>query len=80
MTVHSYLYNTDGCDPECCTNVYIAGCRFNTNDDCIAVKAGRDADGHRVGVPSTNIVVERCKFARPVGRHHDRQRDVRRRA
>jgi polygalacturonase len=63
VTVHSYLYNTDGCDPECCTNVYIAGCRFNTNDDCIAVKAGRDADGHRVGVPSTNIVVERCKFA-----------------
>ena len=63
VTVHSYLYNTDGIDPEACTNVYISGCRFNTNDDCIAIKAGRDADGHRVGVPSTNIVVERCKFA-----------------
>jgi polygalacturonase len=63
VTVHSYLYNTDGVDPECCTNVHISGCRFNTNDDCVAVKAGRDADGHRVGVPSTNILVERCKFA-----------------
>ena len=63
VTVHSYLYNTDGCDPECCTNVYIGRCRFDTNDDCVAIKSGRDADGHRVGVPSTNIVVERCEFA-----------------
>lgn len=63
VTVHSFLHNTDGVDPECSANVYIAGCRFNTNDDCIAVKAGRDADGHRVGVPSKNILVERCKFA-----------------
>lgn len=63
VTVHSYLYNTDGIDPEACGGVYIAGCRFNTNDDCIAIKAGRDADGHRVNVPSTNIVVERCKFS-----------------
>jgi polygalacturonase len=63
VTVHSTLYNTDGCDPECCTDVHIIGCRFDTNDDCVAVKAGRDSDGHRVGVPSTNIVVERCKFA-----------------
>jgi len=63
VTVHSFLFNTDGCDPECCTDVLIAGCRFNTNDDCVAVKAGRDEDGHRVGVPSTNIVVEGCKFA-----------------
>ncbi|MFL6122527.1 glycoside hydrolase family 28 protein [Actinophytocola sp.] len=63
VTVHSYLYNTDGCDPECCTNVHIADCRFDTNDDCVSIKSGRDADGHRVGVPSTNIVVERCKFA-----------------
>jgi polygalacturonase len=63
VTVHSYLYNTDGVDPECSTNVHITGCRFDTNDDCVAIKAGRDADGHRVGVPSTNILVEHCKFA-----------------
>jgi polygalacturonase len=63
VTVHSFLHNTDGCDPECCTDVHISGCRFDTNDDCVAVKAGRDEDGHRVGVASTNIVVERCKFA-----------------
>ncbi|HEV2781595.1 MAG TPA: glycoside hydrolase family 28 protein [Actinophytocola sp.] len=60
ITVASTLFNTDGCDPECCANVLIAGCRFNTNDDCVAVKAGRDEDGHRVGVPSQNILVEDC--------------------
>jgi polygalacturonase len=63
VTVHSFLYNTDGCDPEASSYVHISGCRFDTNDDCIAIKAGRDEDGHRIGVPSANIVVERCKFA-----------------
>lgn len=63
VTVHSTLYNTDGCDPEACTDVHVSGCRFDTNDDCIAVKAGRDDDGRRVGIPSTNIVVEGCRFA-----------------
>jgi polygalacturonase len=63
VTVHSFLFNTDGCDPECCSNVLITGCRFNTNDDCIAVKAGRDDDGHRVGVPSQNILVTDCLFS-----------------
>ena len=63
ITVVSTLYNTDGCDPEASRDVHISGCRFNTNDDCIAIKSGRDEDGHRVGVPSANIVVENCKFA-----------------
>jgi polygalacturonase len=33
--------NTDGCDPECCTNVLIKGCSFSNGDDCIAIKIGR---------------------------------------
>lgn len=63
VTVDSTLYNTDGCDPEASSYVHITGCRFNTNDDCIAVKAGRDEDGHRVGVPSENVVIQDCAFA-----------------
>jgi polygalacturonase len=63
VTVHSTLYNTDGCDPDSCSDVHVVGCRFDTNDDCVAVKSGRDEDGHRVGVPSERVVVERCKFA-----------------
>ncbi len=63
ITVESILYNTDGCDPEASRYVHISGCRFNTNDDCVAVKSGRDEDGLRVGVPSENIVVQDCSFS-----------------
>lgn len=52
--------NTDGCDPESCTDVLIKDCSFNTGDDCIAIKAGRNGDGRRVNVPSQNIVIQDC--------------------
>ncbi len=39
--------NNDGCDPECCNDVHIIGCTFDTGDDCIAIKSGRDVDAHR---------------------------------
>lgn len=52
----------DGVDPESCTDVHITGCQFDTGDDGIAIKSGRDIDGRRVGVPSQNIVIENCRF------------------
>lgn len=52
--------NTDGCDPESCSDVLIDSCEFNTGDDCIAIKSGRNADGRRVNVPSQNIVIRDC--------------------
>ena len=52
--------NTDGCDPESCSDVLIENCFFNTGDDCIAIKSGRNDDGRRVNVPSQNIVIEGC--------------------
>jgi polygalacturonase len=54
--------NNDGCDPESCTDVLIRNCQFNTGDDCIAIKSGRNNDGRRVNVPSENIVIQRCTF------------------
>ncbi|MHC3473032.1 glycoside hydrolase family 28 protein [Streptomyces sp. 7R007] len=63
VTVDSSLHNTDGCDPEACRDVHITDCSFDTNDDCVAVKSGRDEDGRRVGVPSENIVVQDCRFS-----------------
>ncbi|MFB7326212.1 glycoside hydrolase family 28 protein [Streptomyces sp. NPDC056190] len=57
------IANSDGCDPESCTDVHITGCRFHTEDDSIAVKSGRDEDGLRVGVPSRNIVIQNCVFS-----------------
>ena len=52
--------NTDGCDPESCTDVLIKDCSFSTGDDCIAIKSGRNADGRRMNTPSQNIVIQGC--------------------
>jgi len=52
--------NGDGCDPESCTNVLIENCFFDTGDDCIAIKSGRNADGRKWSVPSENIIVRNC--------------------
>ncbi len=54
--------NSDGCDPESCKNVVIEGCYFDTGDDCIAIKSGRNNDGRRVGVPTENVVIRNNKM------------------
>ncbi|MBF4466433.1 glycoside hydrolase family 28 protein [Flavobacterium sp. LC2016-12] len=62
VTVNSHGPNNDGCDPEYSQNIIIKNCTFNTGDDCIAIKSGRDADGRRVAIPSKNIIVQNCKM------------------
>lgn len=63
VTVESQGPNSDGCDPESCKNVLIKDCYFNTGDDCIAIKSGRNADGRRINVPSENIIIQGCTMA-----------------
>jgi polygalacturonase len=60
VNISSHGPNNDGCDPESSTNVLIDGCTFDTGDDCIAIKSGRNADGRRLHAPSENIVVQNC--------------------
>lgn len=54
--------NTDGCDPESCDGVLIEHNVFDTGDDCIAIKSGRNADGRRSHAPSQNIVIRDCRM------------------
>lgn len=54
--------NGDGCDPESCKNVLIENCFFDTGDDCIAIKSGRNNDGRKWKIPSENIIVRNCKM------------------
>ena len=54
--------NGDGCDPESCDGVLIENCFFNTGDDCIAIKSGRNNDGRLWGRPSENIIIRNCEM------------------
>ncbi|KAG6542444.1 hypothetical protein Mapa_016134 [Marchantia paleacea] len=49
--------NTDGIDPDSCTNVCIKDCFMSVGDDAIAIKSGWDEYGISYGKPSANIVV-----------------------
>ena len=60
MTVIGHGPNNDGCNPESCQDVLIRNCYFNTGDDCIAIKSGRNADGRRVNVATENVVIQNC--------------------
>ena len=63
VRVISHGPNNDGCNPESSKNVLIEDSYFDTGDDCIAIKSGRNEDGRRIGVPSENIVVRNCVMA-----------------
>ena len=67
ITVKGTGPNTDGLNPDSCSNVLIEQCTFDTGDDCITLKSGRDRDGRRVGKPTENVVVRNITFARGHG-------------
>ncbi|MES1194446.1 MAG: glycosyl hydrolase family 28 protein, partial [Opitutus sp.] len=52
--------NGDGIDVDSCRNVRISDCFFNTSDDCIVIKSGRDADGIRTARPTEYVTVTNC--------------------
>ena len=60
VTVEGLGPNNDGCNPESSKNVLIKNCYFNTGDDCIAIKSGRNNDGRRINIPSENIIIQNC--------------------
>jgi unsaturated rhamnogalacturonyl hydrolase len=60
LDISSHGPNNDGCDPEASRDVLIEGCTFDTGDDCIAIKSGRNDDGRRVGVASENLIIRKC--------------------
>jgi polygalacturonase len=60
VSINSHGPNNDGCDPESCSDVLIEGCTFDTGDDCIALKSGRNEDGRRIAAPIENVVIRGC--------------------
>jgi polygalacturonase len=60
VDIFAHGANNDGCDPESSHDVLIENCIFDTGDDCIAIKSGRNNDGRRVNVPSENLIIRNC--------------------
>ena len=60
VRIESHGPNNDGCDPESSRDVLIENCIFDTGDDCIAIKSGRNNDGRRVAMPAENLVIRGC--------------------
>jgi polygalacturonase len=58
VTTNSIGPNNDGFDPDACDNVLCDNVTFNTGDDCIAIKSGKDLDT-QYG-PAQNHVIQNC--------------------
>ncbi|KAI8564880.1 hypothetical protein RHMOL_Rhmol03G0217200 [Rhododendron molle] len=57
--------NTDGINPDSCTNTRIEDCFIVSGDDCVAVKSGWDEYGIKVGLPTRQLVIRRLTCISP---------------
>lgn len=55
-----YGTNTDALDLESCKYALVDGCVFDTGDDGICIKSGRDEEGRKRGKATENIIVKDC--------------------
>jgi len=52
--------NTDGINPESCSNVRISNCHIDVGDDCVTIKAGTELDDFQRHYPCENITITNC--------------------
>lgn len=52
--------NSDALDLESCRRAIVRNCNFDTGDDGICIKSGKDAEGRRIGMPTEDVLVEGC--------------------
>ncbi|KAF3441562.1 hypothetical protein FNV43_RR15476 [Rhamnella rubrinervis] len=57
--------NTDGINPDSCTNTRIEDCYIVSGDDCVAVKSGWDEYGIAFGWPTKQLVIRRLTCISP---------------
>ncbi|XP_074329622.1 putative polygalacturonase [Apium graveolens] len=57
--------NTDGINPDSCTNTRIEDCYIVSGDDCIAVKSGWDEYGIAFGMPTKQLAIRRLTCISP---------------
>jgi len=61
------IKNGDGIDVDSCQDVVIKDSVIASQDDCIAIKSGKDEDGRRVGIATENVIIKNCKFINGFG-------------
>ncbi len=67
LTIITNVRNGDGIDPDSSTDSYIFNCIFDTGDDCIAIKSGKNPEGFYIAKPTKNIRITHCDFRRGHG-------------
>jgi polygalacturonase len=59
--------NTDGVDVDSCRHVRISDSYFDTGDDAICLKSGKDVDGRRVNRVTEDVTITNCTIRRAHG-------------
>lgn len=73
VTIHAITINnppspnTDGINPESCSNVRISNCYISVGDDCITIKSGKDRPGRMKARPAENYTITNCVMLRGHG-------------
>lgn len=67
LTIRSGVANGDGVDPDSSTDSYIFNCSFATDDDCIAIKSGKNPEGYFIAKPTENVWISNCHFIKGHG-------------
>jgi polygalacturonase len=62
ITAEHNIPSADGMDIDSSRHVHVNRISIDTNDDCISIKSGKDADGLRVNRPAEDILVENSHF------------------
>ena len=54
------IWNGDGWDPDSSEDCTLFDCLFDTGDDCIAIKSGKNPEGNIINKPCKNIDIFSC--------------------
>jgi len=62
LDVYAHGHNNDGIDLEMTQHALVEDCTFDQGDDGVVIKAGRNQDGWRLAMPSSDIVIRNCNI------------------
>lgn len=61
------IWNGDGWDPDSSEQCAVFACVFQTGDDAVAVKSGKNPEGNQIGRPCSSIDIFDCKIEKGHG-------------